>query len=738
MKSTIPGYKGRTKNREAISQTGSVLPGAAYDYRRHVLAILALSAITLLAFSNSFQAGFILDNRRILLDPRIQDATRENIALIFRHTYWWPAGESGLYRPFTTLSYLFNYAVLGNREATAGYHWINLILHLTNVWLTYALALRLTRKFWSSVLMAGLWAVHPVTTESVTNIAGRADLLAAGAVLSGLLLYLKSVESRGWSRALYLAALSIVSTIGVFSKESAVAILPLIILYELVWRRQRPRWWAAVVGGLAVLLPIAAMLYQRSIVLAASAPAEFPFVDNPIVGAGWWTGRVTAANVLIRYLWLTIWPAKLSSDYSYNQIPLASGAAADWLACGMALGATIVAVLLYRKRRTCFFLACFAFLSLLPASNLLFPVGTIMADRLLYLPSFGLLGCLVLAIDDLARGHRTATVVSLLACVMISGFAVRTWLRNRDWRSELEIAVADVRVSPNSFKVHRLLATSLFEADPSHSNIDRVIAEIEKSAAVVDSLPIAFRPSEVYRLAGYYCLVKSHQVGEAKNGPFDKKAIQYLLRSISADKVGRATYRTHHRLSGIPSGDPESYLFLAAAYLESGNPDEALEAANQARALDRLNPKVYRQLSAVFTAQGHDQEAEIATTLADAVTSLQSRNWADAAELSDHVMRFEHGEYSAAYNVNAIANLRLGNLDAAENTAREAMRLDDEHQNPEAGYILGLVLAKKQDFKQAAELLSAYLNTTPNAPDAEIVRGQLRQIESLGRAGSSR
>ncbi len=153
--------------------------------------LLCVAALT--AFSNSFNAGFAFDSKPILLeDPRIRQATAENISLIFQHTYWWPFGEAGLYRPLTTLSYLFNYAILGSRNEPAGYHWINFLLHSLNVVLVYALATRLLRRFWPAVFLAGLWAVHPLLTESVTNIVGRADLLAASAVLGGLLIYWKA------------------------------------------------------------------------------------------------------------------------------------------------------------------------------------------------------------------------------------------------------------------------------------------------------------------------------------------------------------------------------------------------------------------------------------------------------------------------------------------------------------------------------------------------------------------
>ncbi|HWC96641.1 MAG TPA: hypothetical protein VG456_07825, partial [Candidatus Sulfopaludibacter sp.] len=140
---------------------------------RNLWVPAAILAATLLVYSNSFSAGFALDNKPILLqDPRVQASTSENISNIFHHTYWWPTGESGLYRPVTTLSYLFNYSILDDRDQPAGYHWINLLLHASNAILFYFLLLRLTANMRIAALAALLWCIHPVLTESVTNIVG--------------------------------------------------------------------------------------------------------------------------------------------------------------------------------------------------------------------------------------------------------------------------------------------------------------------------------------------------------------------------------------------------------------------------------------------------------------------------------------------------------------------------------------------------------------------------------------
>src|SRR5207249_9085539 len=129
-------------------------------------------------------------------------------------------------------------------------------------------------------------------------------------------------------------------------------------------------------------------------VLGSSAPAEFAFCDNPLTGADFWTARLTAIKVMARYLWLTIWPAKLSCDYSYSQIGLARGSLQDWLAWIPLAAAVAGLALLFQRNRAAFFFACFAFVTFVPVSNLLFPVGTIMAERFLYLPSVGLIGCM--------------------------------------------------------------------------------------------------------------------------------------------------------------------------------------------------------------------------------------------------------------------------------------------------------------------------------------------------------
>ncbi len=572
--------------------------------RKNVWAALALLALALLAYGNSFHAGFALDNGLILRDTRIHEATRGNIDLILRHTLWWPIAETGLYRPLTSLSFLFNYAVLGNGNRPEGYHVVNFLLHAGNTWLAFALALRLVRRFWAALFIAGLWAVHPVLTESVTNLVGRADLLAGMSVLGGFLIYLRSTESQGWRKWAWLGALMVITVVGVCSKESAVAIIGVIALYELAWWPQRRNLRDPLLAAIAVLPPVAAFLYQRSLVLSASLPPVFSFGDNPIAHSGFVVGRLTALRVMADYLGLMLWPARLSSDHSYADVSLVTGAPGDWIACLLVSALGIALLLAYRRQPAMFFFGLFAFITFLPTSNLLFPTGIIMAERLLYLPALGLIACLVLAVYQVEDRFRLRALAPAVLLLATCGCALRTWERNPDWRNNLTLGESAVRAAPRSYKAHELLANALYDADPQHSQLDRAIKQEELAVAVLDGLPDSRNTWSAYRqLAGYY-LTKGDGSVLAR-----QRAVQLLTHAIRI-------HRAYPPPRPLKPGDfvvqvqlAETYRMLSGALLRGGDTKGAWEAAIQERDLNPGSVEAYRNIGKALRAAGREEEA---------------------------------------------------------------------------------------------------------------------------------
>ena len=610
-------------------------PRPAHDFKpvlRHLAVGAALCVLILLVWSNSLDGALVFDNRAmIVVDARVHAATSENIGLILNHSYWATKYDSGLYRPITTLSYLFNYAILGNAENPAGYHWLNILLHVLNALLVYALAFRFLRKLLPAAFVAAVWSLHPIVTEAVTNIVGRADLLATLAVLSGFLLYLKSTQSTDWRRFLWLGGLLAATTVGVFSKESAVAILGVIVLYELTWWKERKQLWGLLYGCAALLPPFLFLLYQRATVLTTGPPPLSNFPENPIIGASFVRGRLTALTVMAKCLWLLVWPAKLSADYSYNQIPLATGAAHDWLAWSVLLAVAIAVAAAFKRNRVVFFFGAFWFVCFLPVSNLFFFTGTIMAERLLYMPSVGFAVCLVLLVYWAGRKIDWPALAPVALCAILVALGARTWARNADWHDNLALWTSAVRVAPDSFKTHLNLASAIYDTNPDHLDLsqgNQITEETEKAFAILAPLPDAMNSEIAYAFGGRAYVIKGDllQRRDANGQPTAtpesqeayRRALEILSRGVAIDKAFNEGYRREELARGraeaeiAPAGLESLYYALAAADMRVGKNDEAATAASYSALLAPQFSDSYVAMGDALFAENRKEDAAIA------------------------------------------------------------------------------------------------------------------------------
>jgi tetratricopeptide (TPR) repeat protein len=113
--------------------------------------------------------------------------------------------------------------------------------------------------------------------------------------------------------------------------------------------------------------------------------------------------------------------------------------------------------------------------------------------------------------------------------------------------------------------------------------------------------------------------------------------------------------------------------------------------------------------------------------------SFKEQKWEDVAATTDKIMRLNPYDYPEAVYYNAVANSQLGRLNIAEKSAREAIAMGSEAQNPKVIYILGVILAKKQDFKGAADCLRTYLKSDA-VTDRDRVKKLLAEVEELTEA----
>ena len=482
--------------------------------------------------------------------------------------------------------------------------------------------------------VAALWAVHPLATEAVTNLVGRADLLAGLGVFGALLAYIRFREAgtdkpAASRRRRWLLLAIALATLGILSKENGAAVVAVIVLYDLFFLTPRPGLAAMAARWSLFLVPLALFLYQRARVVPPGLPPD-PFVDNPIAGSGFWQGRLTAAAVAARYLWLLVWPRTLSSDYSYAQIPLASGSVMEWMswmataAIGMAAIILFVRAVLDRRRQEarpgaptpeqlCGFALIFACATFLPVSNLLITSGTIMAERVMYIPSAGLLAVFVGAVAAAAHAASLPRLFPFAVGAAALLLGVRTVERNPDWQSDLTLWQAAVQSAPRSFKAHQGLADALAEADPDHRQLDRVIAEAEKSLAIVDTLPDRLKVPPSYRRAAGYYLERGDLKRDASPADVTAATTDYQ-RSVTLTSRYLALVEAAGPVSasapapGVPAPAgrehdgtwelSEAYVMLATGHARLQQFDQALDAAQRAHRLQPLNSVPYRVMAA--------------------------------------------------------------------------------------------------------------------------------------------
>jgi hypothetical protein len=611
-------------------------------WRRHAWRVLALWAIALAAYSNSFQGGMVFDNSQAILhDSRVHAATAQNIHLILNQEYWYNSATTGLYRPLTTFSYLVNYAVFGNGPNAAGYHWVNLALHLANILLVYLLGLLMLDQPALACALAALWGIHPMLTESVTNIVGRADLLAALGVLGGLLCHVAGASAKGWHRAAWLAGVALSAAIGIFSKESAAVLPGVLLLYDLTWAKAAD-WRRRAASYVAVAAPFLVYFSWRSELHSRLALGLVPFLDNPEIGADFWTARLTAVKVIGKYLGLWFWPSRLSADYSYNSIPLFGWRLTSWedakalIALAVCVACAVLAVRWYRRRKPLFFLILFFFVTLAPVSNLWILIGTDMAERFVYLPSIAIAAAVVLAVRAAWRtfGSRRSHAWMVAMGAICLAFAVRTYVRNLDWRTSLSLWTSTAASSPESFKAHWHLAATLMDAGAPE--LDHAVAETDRTLTILDGLPDEYCTAQPFAAAGLCYRLKGDSMPAGAASQWRGKALAALLHGERVDAVQME--RVHRLNLAAGKGNvskipwPPLYLELGRTYLRLDRPAKALAVLTYGRS-HSSDPEFIREQARAWQALGDWQKAAIVLIEGMVTDSSSSRLALDLAEL---------------------------------------------------------------------------------------------------------
>ncbi len=440
-----------------------------------------------LAYVNSLGNGFTFDDGAIVLNNPVIRVW--NLGAIFSEPWWPGRADIGLYRPLTTLTFALNYQA--HDVGPYGYHLVNVLLHLLNGALVFWIAFRVLGHAAAAGVTALVFVLHPIQTEAVNGLVGRAELLSAFWVLFAWLMYLvASYETGRLQRVLYNGAL-VAGFVGCFAKEHAAVLVGFLAVYDfvLVLRRGEAspfRYFLRndVKRYVPFVLIVGVFLAIRHLVVGAILlPSQPLLVDNSLAYLPGWQRALTAIAILGKYVGLLVAPVTLSADYSFNQIPAVASVFDFRFLAGLGVVAATVFVIVQGVRGRLDpvwgFGPALILLALLPVSNLLFPIGTILGERLLYLPSIGFCFLLGVGYRRLTRTVMPVWIPVTIAGLLLGVYSVRTHLRNLDWRNDFTLFSATVRSAPNSAKAHFNLGSAFREQGELKKALDAYWAALE-------------------------------------------------------------------------------------------------------------------------------------------------------------------------------------------------------------------------------------------------------------------
>jgi tetratricopeptide (TPR) repeat protein len=352
------------------------------------------------------------------------------------------------------------------------------------------------------------------------------------------------------------------------AKESAFTALALLAVVQ---------WWidrsAALRRRIVLLLPYAgvaaAYLILRLAVVGSLGLPEVPeSLDNPLAHVDLASRLRTAVIVLWQYAAQLTVPVQLSADYSFNQIPLAlSWDDPRFLYAATLCVALAAATIIVAPRAPHLALAAlFTVIPLVLTANLLFPIGTIKAERLLYLPSLG--WCLAVGwLAAYAATRRWRATVAALAVVVLA-FGARTWLRNRDWRDDPTLFAATLVNAPASAKARHNAAVALERAGA----LDDAMIEFRRTLDIYpDYAGAAFGVGHIYATKGVVAgAVYWYEAALRSNPKFVKAHLQLGLLRQEAGEYDAAEAAFLSGLEREPN-NPMLLVNLSAVRLSQGD-----------------------------------------------------------------------------------------------------------------------------------------------------------------------
>ncbi len=412
--------------------------------------------VAFIVYGNSLFNGFVWDDEEQILKNNIIQSF-SNFPYIFKGATF-STGGAGLsgwfFRPLLTFSFMLNYAFFGANAF--GFHLFQIIFHALNGILLFKIiqSLLLLEKekkvMLPSFLVSIIFIIHPGISEAVSYVSALSEVMYAFFGLAAIFLIIKNQKDIRIKKIIIISAFLFFALL---YKESALAILPIIGSYFLIYKRAYFKRWLIYLGS------IISLYFFTRLILAQTQirhPEFSPISESPFL-----TRLMTIPLELFNYLRLVFYPRDLSiSQHFVVNSPALSSFFLPLLIDIIFFGFIFYLALRLKSKLIIFGLIWFVFGFAL-ISNI-FPLDMTIAERWLYFPIIGLLLIFSAAFSILIKQGGLGYLALILLILSFFPLSARTIIRNSNWHDGLTLYSNDIKISKNSFDLENNLGVELF------------------------------------------------------------------------------------------------------------------------------------------------------------------------------------------------------------------------------------------------------------------------------------
>jgi len=512
------------------------------------------------------------DDRYVVQNTHIRGLSWETIRWAFTTT------AEANWHPLTWISHALDYQLF--HLNAAGHHLDSLLLHAVNVVLLFLLLQSATKRLGRSLLVAALFALHPLNVESVAWVAERKNLLCTSFFFLALWAYGWYVQKPNWHRYLAVAGFF---AMGLMSKPMVIT-LPFVLLLLDYWPLGRIQGTPPSALRDQQWIPQASLtklFLEKVPFLALSAASAWITMyaqqgGGAVRSAGQFPLGIRLENSIVAYaayLWKMIWPAHLAVLY-----PHAGNALPGWqVGLGILVLLGISALALRCRSQRYLTTGWLWFLgTLVPVIGLVQVGYQSMADRYTYIPLIGVFVMLVWSVAELADHWKLGLTWRLVpaAVVLLS----LSWAARRQlsyWDSGLDLWSHALTVNPNNFIAEDNLGDSLLTAGKP----DEAYTHFQRAAEIMPRDPWSHGNMGAYL---------------QQQGRLQEAIAEYRTTlSLSRDRIMIALTQAN----------------LGSAYRDLGDDKDALESYNQAIHINPYQANAYFGRALLYRKQGKLAEA---------------------------------------------------------------------------------------------------------------------------------